>query len=54
MRERGLEKFRPLERVLVYDDFDHGLNGWLDLTPNFVHEDYRQQPSQLHLGSWGP
>jgi hypothetical protein len=54
VRERGLEKFNPLEKVLVYDDFDLGLNGWLDLTPNFVHEDYRSQPSQVDLGSWGP
>ncbi len=51
---RGLEKFNPLEKVLVYDDFDLGLNGWLDLTPNFVHERYQSQPSQVDLGSWGP
>jgi hypothetical protein len=54
VRERGLEKFSPLEKVIVYDDFDLGLNGWLDLTPNFVHEDFRSQPSQVDLGSWGP
>jgi hypothetical protein len=54
VRERGLEKFSPLEKVLVYDDFDLGLNGWLDLTPNFANEDYRSQPSQVDLGSWGP
>ena len=33
--ERGLEKFSPLDRVMVYDDFDLGFNGWLDLTPSF-------------------
>jgi hypothetical protein len=51
---RGLEKYQPLETVLVYDDFDLGLNGWLDLTPNYVHEDFQQQPSWIDLGSWGP
>lgn len=52
--ERGLEKFSPLENVVVYDDFDLGMNGWLDLTPNFVHEGFAQQPSRIDLGSWGP
>jgi len=52
--ERGLEKFAPLRNVVVYDDFDLGFNGWMDLTPNYVHADYRQQPSQIDLGSWAP
>lgn len=52
--ERGLEKFRPLDDVVVYDDFDRGFNGWLDLTPNFVNEGFSQQPSRIDLGSWGP
>jgi hypothetical protein len=34
-RAVGLSKFRPLERILVYDDFDHGLNGWTELTGNY-------------------
>lgn len=54
VHERGLEKFRPLEKVVTYDDFDRGLNGWLDLTPNFVQDGFRSQPSQIDLGSWGP
>src|SRR5690606_35104960 len=52
--ERGLEKFHPLENVVVYDDFDRGFNGWLDLTPNFVYDGFTQQPSRIDLGSWGP
>ena len=38
--ERGLERFNPLDRVITYDDFDNGFNGWMDLTPNFVYADY--------------
>jgi len=26
--------YRPLERILVHDDFDRGLSGWCPLTPN--------------------
>ncbi|NBE85380.1 DUF6772 family protein [Micromonospora rubida] len=52
--ERGLSRFKPLENVVVYDDFDLGFNGWLDLTPNFVGPGFHQQQSRLDLGSWGP
>lgn len=52
--KRGLEKFNPLTNVVVYDDFDLGFNGWMDLTPNFVHEDFQQQPSRIDLGRWAP
>jgi hypothetical protein len=31
----GLSKFRPLETILAYDDFDEGLNGWTELTGNY-------------------
>ena len=31
----GLSKFRPLETILAYDDFDQGLNGWTELTGNY-------------------
>lgn len=54
MYERGLEKFNPLDRVMVHDDFDLGFNGWMDLTPNYVHEGFRQQPSPIDLGGWAP
>ncbi|MCT2584867.1 DUF6772 family protein [Actinophytocola gossypii] len=52
--ERGLEKFNPLRKIVTYDDFDHGYNGWLDLTPNFVNDDYRHHPSEVDLASWAP
>ncbi|SDS57342.1 DUF6772 family protein [Microlunatus soli] len=52
--ERGLSKFKPLDRVITYDDFDHGFNGWMDLTPNFVEEDYRSFPSIVDLERWAP
>ena len=26
-----LSKFNPLSRILVYDDFDDGINGWAEL-----------------------
>jgi hypothetical protein len=35
--ERGLERFNPLDRVITYDDFDKGTNGWMDLTTNYVY-----------------
>lgn len=52
--DQGLARYRPLEKVVVYDDFDRGFNGWLDLTPNFVNPGYTQNRSRLDLGSWGP
>lgn len=52
--ERGLEKFNPLARILTYDDFDLGFNGWMDLTPNFVYPDYRQARTVVDLASWAP
>jgi hypothetical protein len=52
--ERGLSKFKPLDRVITYDDFDQGFNGWMDLTPNFVEEDYRSFTSVVDLESWAP
>ena len=29
-----LSRFRPLRRILFYDDFDNGLNGWTELESN--------------------
>jgi hypothetical protein len=52
--DRGLERFAPLERVITYDDFDAGYNGWLDLTPNYVYDGYESFPSAVDLGSWAP
>jgi len=32
----SLNRFQPLERVLVYDEFKNGFNGWMSLMPNFT------------------
>ena len=45
--DRGLERFNPLARVMTYDDFDKGFNGWMDLTPNFVYDDYESFESYV-------
>ncbi|SDL65728.1 DUF6772 family protein [Tessaracoccus oleiagri] len=52
--ERDLERFNPLARVITYDDFDRGFNGWLDLTPNFVYDNYESFESVVDLTSWAP
>ena len=52
--DRGLERFKPLARVVTYDDFDKGFNGWMDLTPNFVYDDYESFESYVDLSSWAP
>lgn len=49
-----LARFQPLERVVTFDDFDRGFNGWMDLTPNFVYEDYESFDSSVDLTSWAP
>lgn len=52
--ERGLSRFNPLSRIITYDDFDAGFNGWLDLTPNYVYDDYESFESAVDLSSWAP
>lgn len=52
--DRELERFNPLARVITHDDFDTGYNGWLDLTPNFVYDDYESFESAVDLSSWPP
>ena len=32
----GLDRFNPLDRVLTYDVFNTGFNGWMTLLPNFT------------------
>jgi hypothetical protein len=46
--------FDPLPRVLVADDFDHGMSGWLDLRPNFVAPGFREHSGDIDLIHWGP
>lgn len=54
MGNNGHGYFSPLPRVLVSDDFDHGMQGWLDLRPNFVGPDFRQHSDDIDLIHWGP
>lgn len=32
--DKALSKFNPLRRILFYDDFDEGINGWTELAGN--------------------
>jgi hypothetical protein len=63
----GLDRFNPLGRILSYDDFDRGLNGWTELLGNHdgdldhVRPSFRDlRPPQLStlsffdIGSHGP
>jgi len=52
--DRQIERFNPLERVVTFDDFDEGFSGWMDLTPNFVYDDYESFDSAVDLTSWAP
>lgn len=35
----ALSRFNPLGRILFFDDFDSGINGWCELVGNFVMGD---------------
>lgn len=50
----GMDKYRPLPRVVCYDDFDRGTCGWVDLTPNFTKENFTARPSIIDKTQWGP
>lgn len=51
----GLSKFQPLSTILCYDDFDKGMNGWMDLHPNYVGKDFGTlRHSQIEKTQWGP
>jgi hypothetical protein len=41
----GLSKYKPLSKILCYDDFDHGLNGWIDLRCNLVEPGFYPRKS---------
>lgn len=49
----SFDKYEPLERVICYDDFDRGLNGWMPLTPNFRQDRMDYFPSQRRHIDWG-
>jgi hypothetical protein len=51
----GLSKYQPLKRIICYDDFDKGLNGWMDLHPNYVGKDFNTlRYSYVDKTQWGP
>ncbi len=58
--EYSLSKFDPMDRILFYDDFDRGMNGWSELIGNYegsldtVLPPYRDhRPPQLStLSMW--
>lgn len=50
----GLSKYKPLPHILCYDDFDHGLNGWIDLHPNHTQEGYKARESIYDKTKSGP
>ena len=41
----GLSKFNPLPHIVCYDDFDNGLNGWMDLRTNLVEPGFNPRKS---------
>lgn len=49
-----LGQFQPLKRVVSHDDFDRGMCGWLDLTPNFTLENFSARKSIVDKAQWGP
>lgn len=54
MDKRSLPGFYvPLERVICFDDFDSGLNGWVPLSPNFRQDKFDYFPSQRRHIDWG-
>ncbi|MBD3306197.1 hypothetical protein GF339_07395 [candidate division KSB3 bacterium] len=52
MMNTGL--YQPLEEILVHDDFDHGLQGWVNLTPNFRQDAMEYFPTLQGYTDWGP
>jgi uncharacterized protein DUF6772 len=47
-------RYSPLLRFISADDFDNGLNGWIDLRPNFVGPDFAEHSDDIDLIHWGP
>lgn len=53
--DAGLSKYQPLKKIICYDDFDKGLNGWMDLHPNYVGENFNTlRFSHVDKTQWGP
>lgn len=52
--DRQIERFNPLPRIVTFDDFDTGFNGWLDLSCNYVGQDFRAFDTVVDLDHWAP
>jgi hypothetical protein len=46
--------YNPLQQIIFHDDFDHGLNGWVVLTPNLQQHELDYFPAQKKFSEWGP
>lgn len=46
--------YKPLKNIIFADDFDKGLNGWINLMPNFRQDVFNYYPAQTGWTSWGP
>ena len=48
-------RFQPLERILAYDVFDTGFNGWMTLMPNFTeYPDFDVPATLVCKDQWPP
>jgi hypothetical protein len=49
----SVNKYKPLENILCYDDFDHGLHGWMILVPNIQSDVMDYFPGHKQYAEWG-
>ena len=48
-------RFQPLERILAYDVFNTGFNGWMTLMPNFTeYPDFDVPATLVCKDQWPP
>ena len=48
-------RYQPLERVLSYDVFNTGFNGWMTLMPNFTeYPDFDVPKTLVNKDQWPP
>ena len=48
------DSYKPLSEIIFYDDFDRGLNGWINLAPNFAQDRMEYYPALQRFSDWGP
>ena len=48
-------RYNPLKRILAYDVFNTGFNGWMTLLPNFTeYPDFDVPPTLVNKDQWPP